>query len=176
MGWWNTTTERDRVTWCSYYIFTSETNLYFWSVLHRELLGNISKYRLKTYTLTNPLNIKHPSNKIIKAFDNSRNSKNILKCFDDKKKSSITRTRIVVELKKKILYLKMIVMIIFYLLVSCSSWTKKRLQFIENATSRNERAVGLIKDHSIQLLAIVFFAPHKCHLRLYIDGHLISPK
>ena len=104
MGWWNTTdttTERDRVTWCSYYIFTSETNLYFWSVLHRELLGNISKYRLKTYTLTNPLNIKHPSNKIIKAFDNSRNSKNILKCFDDKKKSSITRTRIVVELKKK---------------------------------------------------------------------------
>lgn len=67
-------------------------------------------------------------------------------------------------------------MIIFYLLVSCSSCAEKRLQFIENATSRNQRAVGLIKDHSIQLLTIVFFAPHKCHLRLYIDGHLISPK
>ena len=45
---------------------------------------------------------------------------------------------------------------------------KNAFSLIENATSRNERAVWL--------LAIVFFAPYKCHLRLYIDGHLISPK
>lgn len=45
---------------------------------------------------------------------------------------------------------------------------KNAFSLIENATSRNERAVWL--------LAIVFFAPYKCHLRLYIDRHLISPK
>lgn len=30
-----------------YYIYFWDNNLYFWSVLHRELLENISKYRLK---------------------------------------------------------------------------------------------------------------------------------
>lgn len=29
------------------YIYFWDNNLYFWSVLHRELLENISKYRLK---------------------------------------------------------------------------------------------------------------------------------
>ena len=154
------------------YIYFWDNNLYFWSVLHRELLENISKYRLKD-TITNLLNIKHPSNKIIRAFDNSRLSPELKKHFEmlwwqEKLSSpsfnSFTRTRIVVEQKKNKNDNDNILLTLFHAAVV----QKKPFSLTENSTSRNERAVWL--------LAIVFFAPCKCRLRLYIDGHLISPK
>ena len=149
-------------------------NLYFWSVLHRELLEKISKYRLKD-TITNLLNIKHPSNKIIRAFDNSRlslrNSKNILKCFDDRKNSRVHLLIASLGLELSLNRKKIkndnndtILLTLFHVAVV----QKNPFSLTENSTSRNERAVWL--------LAIVFFAPCKCRLRLYIDGHLISPK
>ena len=70
--------------------------------------------------ITNLLNIKHPSNKIIRAFDNSRlslrNSKNILKGFDDRKNSRVHLLIALLGLELSLNRKKIkMIMIIFYL-------------------------------------------------------------